>query len=60
MSLIGKKILVIGGNGYVGNYFAARLLKQSAIVSAMSRYYVKNIVKESNTISHKIEELIGS
>lgn len=46
MSLIGKKILVIGGNGYVGNYFAARLLQQSAIVSAMSRYKVDNIVKE--------------
>lgn len=59
MSLIGKKILVIGGNGYVGNYFAAKLLQQSAIVSAMSRYKVDNIVKESNTISQRIEGLIG-
>lgn len=59
MSLIGKKILVIGGNGYVGSYFAARLLQQSAIVSAMSRYKVDNIVKESNTISQRIEGLIG-
>lgn len=38
MSLLGKKILVVGGNGFVGNYFASRLVKQSAVVYAMSRY----------------------
>jgi nucleoside-diphosphate-sugar epimerase len=38
MSLVGKKILVLGGNGYVGNYFAARLVQQAAAVQAMSRY----------------------
>ena len=40
MSLIGKKILVVGGNGYVGNYFVSRLVKQAATVFAMSRYEV--------------------
>lgn len=42
MSLVGKKILVVGGNGFVGNYFASRLVKQSAMVYAMSRYAVIN------------------
>jgi nucleoside-diphosphate-sugar epimerase len=46
MSLIGKKILVIGGNGFAGNYFASRLVKESAVVYAMSRYEVDNLEKD--------------
>jgi nucleoside-diphosphate-sugar epimerase len=42
MSLIGKKILVVGGNGYTGNYFAARLAQQLAAVSSLSRYQIDN------------------
>lgn len=46
MSLIGKKILVVGGNGYVGNYFVSRLVKQAATVFAMSRYQVAYIGRD--------------
>jgi len=59
MSLIGKKILVIGGNGYVGNYFASRLVKQSATVFAMSRYISHEIGRGSNMISPKIRKSNG-
>ena len=45
MNLVGKKILVVGGNGYVGNYFASRLIKEGAAVSAMSRYHVPDVAK---------------
>ena len=38
MSLIGKRILVTGGNGYLGNYFAVRCFKKGASVMALSRY----------------------
>lgn len=46
MSLIGKKILVVGGNGYTGNYFAARLAQQLAAVSSLSRYLIRNKEKD--------------
>ena len=39
MSFIGKKILIIGGNGYLGNYFAARFVQGGAKVMALSRYH---------------------
>lgn len=59
MSLIGKKILVIGGNGFVGNYFASRLVKESATVYAMSRYQVDNLERDWNIISHRIYKYNG-
>ncbi len=37
MSLSGKKILCVGGNGYVGNYFASRLIQAGATVQILSR-----------------------
>ena len=38
MSLVGKNILVTGGNGYLGNYFAVRCFQKGAKVMALSRY----------------------
>ena len=41
MSLTGKKILCVGGNGFIGNYFASRLIKSNpASVSILSRYII--------------------
>lgn len=37
MSLLSKKVLIIGGNGYVGSYIASRLVQQKAAVSSLSR-----------------------
>jgi nucleoside-diphosphate-sugar epimerase len=37
MSLVGKKVLCVGGNGYVGNYLAARLIQANASVQILSR-----------------------
>lgn len=37
MSLIGKRVLVVGGNGYLGNYLASRFVKEQATVIALSR-----------------------
>ena len=37
MSLAGKKILCVGGNGYVGNYLASRLVQSKATVQILSR-----------------------
>jgi nucleoside-diphosphate-sugar epimerase len=59
MSLVGKKILVLGGNGYVGNYFASRLVKEAGTVSAMSRYAAAYIGKDPNTNIHKTTKYNG-
>jgi nucleoside-diphosphate-sugar epimerase len=59
MSLLGKKVLVVGGNGFVGNYFASRLVQQAATVSCLSRYSITQLEKVSNTTFLKIVELIG-
>jgi NAD(P)-dependent dehydrogenase (short-subunit alcohol dehydrogenase family) len=37
MSLIRKRVLIVGGNGYVGNYFGARFVREKATVMALSR-----------------------
>jgi nucleoside-diphosphate-sugar epimerase len=37
MSLLGRKILIVGGNGFVGNYVAAKLIDRKANVSILSR-----------------------
>jgi nucleoside-diphosphate-sugar epimerase len=60
MSLLGKKILIVGGNGFVGNYFASRLVKQAAQVSAMSRYSLFYSERELNMITHRIRKSTGS
>lgn len=36
--LVGRKFLIIGGNGFVGNRVAARLINNQAQVSVLSRY----------------------
>ena len=33
-----QKILVVGGNGYVGNFISAALVRNAATVSTLSRY----------------------
>jgi len=35
--LAGRKFLIIGGNGFVGNRVAAKLIQHSAQVSVLSR-----------------------
>lgn len=43
MSLLaGRKFLVVGGNGFVGNRIAAKLVQLSAQVSVLSRYFPLN------------------
>ncbi len=37
MSLLGKRILVVGGNGFAGNHIAAKLVSQQASVAVLSR-----------------------
>jgi UDP-glucose 4-epimerase len=37
MSLAGKKILCVGGNGYIGNYFVSRLVQSKANVQILCR-----------------------
>jgi len=37
MSLIGKRVLIVGGNGYLGNYFASRFILEKASVMCLSR-----------------------
>jgi nucleoside-diphosphate-sugar epimerase len=59
MSLLGKKILVVGGNGFVGNYFASRLVQQAANVLSMSRYPLLYLEKELNMIIQKISKSTG-
>ena len=40
MSLAGKKVLCVGGNGYVGNYFVARLIQAQAQVQILCRLFL--------------------
>jgi len=40
MSLAGKKVLCVGGNGYIGNYFVARLIQAQAQVSILCRLFL--------------------
>jgi hypothetical protein len=59
MSLVGRKILVVGGNGYVGSYFAARLVRQGAHVMAMSRYPLIHAGRASSTATPKTQRSTG-
>lgn len=36
--LSGRKFLIIGGNGFVGNRIASKLIQNDANVSVLSRY----------------------
>jgi uncharacterized protein YbjT (DUF2867 family) len=38
--LSGRKFLIIGGNGFVGNRVAAKLVKHGGHVSVLSRFGV--------------------
>lgn len=60
MSLAGKSVLVLGGNGYLGNHFAARLVQQQAKVYALSRQLFCNVDQASNINTQKTHPLIGS
>lgn len=60
MSLVGRKILVVGGNGYVGNYFAARLVRQGAQVMAMGRYPLRHAGRASSTTTPRMRRSTGS
>ena len=55
MSLFGKKALVVGGNGFVGNYIAARMVQSGASVASLSRSGIKHQFQENS----KIEWLMG-
>ena len=35
--LQGKKIVIAGGNGFVGSYVASKFIQHKAIVSSLSR-----------------------
>ena len=59
MSLVGKKILVLGGNGYVGNYFASRLVQQKATVMAMSRKGLKHSYPENAEIDWLVGDILA-
>ena len=38
--LAGRKFLIVGGNGFVGNRIAATLVSQGAQVTALTRYFI--------------------
>jgi hypothetical protein len=50
---------VVGGNGYVGNYFAARLVRQGASVMAMSRYCWLHAGRASSTATPRTRTSTG-
>lgn len=60
MNLIGKRILILGGNGYLGNYLAARLVQQQATVLALSRLANHNAGQDQNMNTQKIRPYNGS
>jgi nucleoside-diphosphate-sugar epimerase len=49
MSLIGKNIICVGGNGFIGNYFASRLVQNKANVSILSRLVYNLYQKRTKT-----------
>lgn len=46
MSLAGKKVVCVGGNGYIGNYFVSRLIQAQAQVQILCRYHPFIIIQE--------------
>jgi nucleoside-diphosphate-sugar epimerase len=61
MSLLaGRKFLVVGGNGFVGNRIAAKLIQLAAQVSVFSRYSMLNIEQDLNSNILKTNKSIGS
>jgi hypothetical protein len=59
MSLLGKRILVIGGNGFAGNHIAAQLVSQQASVAVLSRYGTSDSEKDPNTTTPRTKKSIG-
>lgn len=60
MTLAGKTILILGGNGYLGNHFAARLVQEQARVVAVSRYEEVKTGRASSTSTQKTKTSSGS
>jgi nucleoside-diphosphate-sugar epimerase len=57
--LSGRKFLIVGGNGYVGNRVAAKLIQHSAQVSVLSRYLKIKLEKDQDLNILKIKKLTG-
>lgn len=61
MSLAGKKVVCVGGNGYIGNYFVARLIQAQAQVQILCRFLsllIPGVDPNINTL--KMIKLTGS
>ena len=59
MALVGRKVLIVGGNGFVGNFIASTLVKNQADVYVLSRYLGCYLEQEKNIIIQKIVLLSG-
>jgi uncharacterized protein YbjT (DUF2867 family) len=57
MALSGKKVLCVGGKGYVGNYLASRLFKSDASVSILCRSGPKHKYPENQEINWLIGDV---
>lgn len=61
--LAGRKFLIVGGNGFVGNRVAAKLVQHSAEVSILSRFTIWSFRKGPRfdyPENKKMEWIIGS
>ena len=55
-SLLGKKIFIIGGNGYIGNFIAAKMIQHQATVYCLTRYK-KCLFLEEATINMNTQKM---
>ena len=60
MSFIGKRILVLGGNGYLGNYLASRFVQQKGTVMALSRYEGSYLGQDPGMNTLRTDKSLGS
>ena len=58
--LKGKRFAIVGGNGFVGNRIAAKLIQHSAEVSAISRLLLPYLEAALDSIIRKTKRLNGS